>query len=393
MKNAQQKYRLLWQICLSLGAVGILLGLLLRYYFVQPMGFNFRYVLHAHSHIMLLGWLFNGLLLLLYQKWLPEIPKLHYRLFLGLQVCVLGMLLSFPFQGYALYSIIFSTLHILLSYVLLWKFWKHSRGHNLAGQLVRIGIFFHFLSTLGPYALGPLMANDMRSSPWYDQAIYFYLHFQYNGSFFFWLLALVVQKWQKAAVKWPAHTFVWLMSLGAILTLAHNLEYSFDSLWINLAGATGALLQIAGGIVLFRQLDYRLVRRSGLLILTAVAIKWVFQIFGSFPAFADPIAGDRFLLITYLHFIFLGIYTPFIWQQLLPAGAKIFKSSYWLLFILTEAALVLPALKYVQFSSAWMSFIFSLYAALALVWLAIVLRIWNHRKSIAPPSHNQELSS
>lgn len=362
------KYKILWWFTITFGLIAALLGLLLRFYFIQPLGFNFKFVLHAHSHLMLLGWLFNALLLLLYQQWFEKIPKNHFFLFLLLQLCVFGMLCSFPFQGYALFSIIFSTLHIWASYVLLWKFWKHSRGHGFEGQLVRIGIIFHFLSTLGPYSLGPLIANGFRGSGWYDQAIYFYLHFQYNGSFFFFFLALIWQFWKKNQAQMKAKLFLWLMGIGAVLTWAHSLEYSFYFWWINAAGLLGSFLQLGGGIMLFQNLDRRKVSRNGLIILSFIALKWLFQLLGSAPEIGEFVSQQRFLLIAYLHFIFLGIYTPFIWQRLLPHKAAMLKNFYWIFFLSTELILACIGAGVIPASFVWLSILFSVYALLIVCW-------------------------
>lgn len=379
MSTTDAKYKILWRFTIGFGLVAALLGLLLRYYFISPLDFNFKFVLHAHSHLMLLGWLFNALLLLLYQKWVSQLPKIHFALFLALQISVLGMLFSFPFQGYALFSILFSTLHIWISYVLLWKFWKNT-PNSLDGKLVRVGIVFHFLSTLGPYALGPLMANGFRGSDWYDQAIYFYLHCQYNGGLFFFLLALIWQGWRRAQPKLNNNLFIGLMVGGALLTWAHSLEYSFSSWWIFASGLLGSTLQLMGGIMLFRNLDYRKVSRNGLIILTFLALKWIFQLFGSTPEIAQQVSQQRFLLIAYLHFIFLGIYTPFIWQQLLATKAVFFKNLYWLSFLFTELILALIGMGVLGISTFWQSTLFIGYGALVTSWFGMAFLV----KKITP---------
>src|SRR5690606_18032758 len=110
-----------WVAIILLGIIAALLGLILRLYFTWPMAFNFSYLLHAHSHTMLLGWLLGSLVLLIYRQWNIEMPKTHKGIFYAMILCVVGMLLSFPFQGYAAVSITFSTLHLWLSYVLLFK--------------------------------------------------------------------------------------------------------------------------------------------------------------------------------------------------------------------------------------------------------------------------------
>ncbi len=380
---------LLWKITLASGIIAAFIGVMLRFYFVAPAAYTFKNVLHAHSHLMLLGWLFQALLLLLYRYWQLPIPRSHALLMGGMSLCVAGMLFSFPFQGYAAVSISFSTLHLWLSYVLLIKIWRHFKGRGLAIALLRSGIIMFFLSSLGPYALGPLMANDMQSSPWYQQAIFFYLHFQYNGAFLLFALALIAKKWLNNQ-SWPWQAFLWLFVSGAVLTWAHSLDYSFDAFWINLAGGAGAFLQVIAGIMLFRRLAIKRRTNSQLLLLAILALKLVFQLLGSLPEVADAVAGNRFYLIAWLHFIFLGFFTPFIWSHFHDHSRRFsaLLMAYWLLFLATEVALTLPSLYYIEDFVFWPHLTFALYALLAIVWAALLLLSW--RKLPIPVNHTKE---
>ncbi|WHT39356.1 hypothetical protein QNH98_01180 [Myroides sp. mNGS23_01] len=91
--------------------IAALLGLLLRGAFVFPIeGMTFLYVLHGHSHVALLGWLYLLVYLLLVDQFALENPReerFYRRLFWVTQVAVLGMAVTFPFQGYAAPSIFF----------------------------------------------------------------------------------------------------------------------------------------------------------------------------------------------------------------------------------------------------------------------------------------------
>ncbi len=366
----------LWTITIGFGLIAAVIGLSLRYFFVSPLSFNFQFVLHAHSHLMLLGWLFNALLLLIYRQWNIEMPSVHRKLFLGLGFCVLGMLLSFPFQGYALFSILFSTLHLWVSYVLLFKIWKLTFNKGLPGKLVKVGIVFFLLSTIGPYSLGPMMANNMHDSPWYTQAIFFYLHFQYNGAFFFFMLAFIVEKWLKSNSNLNENTFVGLMTTGAILTWSHTLDFSFDFIWLNAVGGLGSVLQMIAGWMLFKNIHTNKLKGFTLLISGMLAAKLTFQLFGSIPAIADAAVENRFYLIAWLHFVFLGIFTPFIWENLKHhiQGYSRLMLFYWLFFFSTEAVLVVPSLYHVEGFTYWPIITFCLYAGLVFVWVLLGIK-------------------
>jgi len=362
-----------WSLTVYLGIIAALIGLLLRSYFVWPQAFNFRFMLHAHSHAMLLAWLLGALILIIYQQWEIKLSQSTKILFNGLALSVVGMLCSFPFQGYAAISISFSTLHLWLSYALFYRLFRALKNRGPSAKLLRTGILLFYLSSLGPYCLGPLMANEMQSSPWYDQAIYFYLHFLYNGSFFFFLLAIIVHKLKLFSDEKEFQHFYLPMLWGSIFSYALNLEYSFDQSWIYLLAALGSSAQLYAGIRFIKAVFRIRISNHLKLILFLLFFKWIFQILGSTPLIAEQIQFNRFLLIAYLHFIFLGIYTPFIWEMLkrrIPAFNK-WMIAYWLLFILSEIALIAPSLKLIPGFQSWPILTFYIYAGLVSIWLIL----------------------
>ena len=83
-------------------------------------------MVHAHSHIALLGWVYVALTTLLHYGFVKDASNTTYnRVFWSTQGTLIGMLLTFPFQGYALFSIIFSTLFLIMSYGYTYHFWKN----------------------------------------------------------------------------------------------------------------------------------------------------------------------------------------------------------------------------------------------------------------------------
>ena len=100
--------------------ITVLLGFSLRMSYVTDAFFNVRHVTHSHSHVGLLGWIYTILTSLICQYFLKEEDRKPYRiLFLCTQVTILGMLFTFPFGGYYLYSIIFSSLFVLWPMVII----------------------------------------------------------------------------------------------------------------------------------------------------------------------------------------------------------------------------------------------------------------------------------
>src|SRR5699024_11252073 len=75
-------------------------------------------VLHAHSHLAILGWAFLGtLIIFLSIQWDDNKRKKEAKaISVTLFITSLDMFIDFLYQGYGLVSIILSTLHIALEY-------------------------------------------------------------------------------------------------------------------------------------------------------------------------------------------------------------------------------------------------------------------------------------
>src|SRR3970040_646271 len=98
------------------------------------------------------------------------------------------MIVSFIMKGYRLVSIILSTASILVSYVFGYRFIKDLKlldDDLLAKSWFKAAIFFNIISSLGTFYLAYMMASKNFVQDWYLSSIYYYLHFQYNGWFFF----------------------------------------------------------------------------------------------------------------------------------------------------------------------------------------------------------------
>lgn len=338
------------------GILGAFLGLITRYLFVDnSFGYPIKFIIHSHSHVMLLGFLFNTLSVFIWQHFTDGIDKLSYKIYLFMQIAVAGMLVAFILQGYAFYSILFSTLHLWLSYVFVVRIWKRLRDTSSNSRLIKIGIVFHFVSSIGPYCLGPLMAFEMQESPWYQQAIFFYLHFQFFGILFLWLLATFLKKTNKSL----SNLQVTLLTLSVIGLYAHSLNYSFNYWLINSIGGLSASILV---FVLFSLVKHssRFTLKQNVTFYTLLLLSIIY-ILGSFPFFASMVVDNHFVLIAWLHFLFLGLYTPFIWLQFSQKTYPIIWIIYTLSFVISELILIFPNEAYQIFNTSIMQLLFYVY--------------------------------
>lgn len=344
----------LWIFPLMFGIIGSLIGLILRYAFTGSISaFPFKNFLHSHSHVMLLGFIFNGLMIMVWKYFTEGIDKWSYRYYLILQGCVLAMLIAFLIEGYAFYSILFSTIHLWISYVLLIRLWKRIKEKNTLTQFVKFGIIFHFISSLGPYILGPIMIMEMNNSPWYQQAIFFYLHFQYFGIFFVWMLAILFNKSNIILSK--NYSLAIIFSL--VLLFTHSLDYSFDHYIINIIGFVASLFLFL--VLLKLKIGLFDVQKKYDIMFGIILLIAFLNIIGSIPIVANLVVESRFLLIAWLHLIFLGMYIPFIWISFKTKINSITWYIYTFFIVMTEVCLVFPGFisKVSPISLMWLLFI------------------------------------
>ena len=335
-----------------------LLGILLRLFFISPIPGNFRFIVHAHSHIALLGWVYIGLVTLIYKMYYTGIErsKNYKRIFWFTNFTIIGMLVTFPFTGYALFSITFSTLFLFASYFLSWFFLKnipvHYRSSN-SYKCIKASLIFLVFSSIGPWAIGGVMATLGNTSIWYKLSIYFYLHFQYNAWFILAITGIFFYLLEKAGLSINTkdfRTFYLLLISGIILSLFLSV------LWVNpplifyiLAGA-GALLQIAALGKFFilispawRSLKNQISPFVKLLFKIAalfLIIKVLMQLLTALPFFASLSFKYTDFVIGYLHLVFLGIISIMLFAFLIQFGLLKLKRKIFLLyftgFILSE---------------------------------------------------------
>ncbi|GAB3558946.1 hypothetical protein GCM10027577_50860 [Spirosoma fluminis] len=371
------------------------IGVLLRYQLVWPITeLNYTFLLHTHSHVVLLGWTFNALYLAVVNTFVESGKSVAYRrVWIGLQLAVLGMLTFFPMQGYAAGSIAFSTLHVFISYYLAWRVWQDVRwDRRLSTRLLRWGLLFLVASTLGPYALGVLKARDLQESIWYNLAIYFYLHFLYNGWFVFGCLALLF-RWTEQrglALTQPTERRLVAVLVGSCIgTTALSALWTNPPLLVWLLSGLSAFVQAGVGAWLIRWLlahrrqvsepldsnAYRLFR----LALFSFCLKLSLQLLSALPWAAAWTFQQRHLVIAYLHLVFIGFVTFFLlaWalqRKTLRWSTGAFGATI-LFFTLTEGGLVIESVlqkggSYLPYFGEIMLLLsVGLWAGVVLLWL------------------------
>lgn len=233
------------------------------------------------------------------------------------------MLATFPVQGYGEYSIAFSTLFLIASYWFTYFFITNTAigdRQKFSYRCVRTSLYYLVLSSIGPWALGAIMITLGNESIWYRIAIYYYLHFLYNG----WailavcgMLLYILEQYQLSPSVKELQRFYWLMNASIILT------FFLSVLWTNPAsmyyglGILGIILQlIAFGIFYqffgrhWSQLTFHITPLTARLLqlaATVFVIKLALQTLSSLPFFAHLAYSVVDFVIGYLHLVFIGV--------------------------------------------------------------------------------------
>ncbi len=325
------------------------IGLILRYKIVYSLPFiDQKHLLHAHSHFAFTGWVTQILMTLIVYSLSKQNNNnlfLKYRvLLIANLVSAFGMLFSFAVQGYSFISISFSTLSIMVSWVFAIQIWKEINNlstKNISAHWFKIAVLLNAISSIGAFALAFMMANKIIHQNWYLLSVYFFLHFQYNGWFFFACMGLIMNKIYVLETDTnKMKTIFWIFAISCIPA------YFLSVLWLKLQlgfyilVVLSALAQLMGWgifIQVFRNSRKALFINLNnyakwLLILStlAITIKLLLQLGSTIPSLSELAYGFRPIVIGYLHLILLGAISLFIIgfsfaEELLPANKLIIK--------------------------------------------------------------------
>lgn len=297
------------------------MGLWIRLAPWVELPWEYRNMIHAHSHVALLGWAFNILLLALIERFLgPAWLRRGYRrkVFWSMQILVGLMLIFFAREGYAAVSITASSLHIVGSYWLILAMARNAGAFQRAETpqmlLFQNALIALALSSLGPWALAVISAQGGAGTPLYDSAIYWYLHFSYNGWLTLGWLA-VAMHWAMPRIKsWSA-----LQQRGLVLFIATTyasyllslLEFDLGTAWVSGASAIGLLHLISWFMMIYplwplRHQMPQSIRGWTVAAGAIVSLKIAAQFFSTMPGIMEWAFHQRDIIIAYIHWTFLG---------------------------------------------------------------------------------------
>ena len=307
------------------------LGVLMRY----KIGFEFPYLdqkhlQHSHSHFAFSGWVSHTLMTLmvyyLQNKTVDFQVEKYRKIIIANLIISYVMLVSFIIEGYGLISIIASTASILISYVFGYYYIKDLRKIDsdlLSINWFKAAILFNVISSFGTFYLAYMMATKDIVQDYYLSSIYYFLHFQYNGWFFFGCMGLIFAFLNLKKSENPFYeTSCKLFAFSCIPA------YFLSTLWLDLPVWIYGITVIAAIVQVFAwfKLLYILIPakkeflknfppllRYILLIATlALSIKLLLQLGSTIPVISDLAFGFRPIVIAYLHLVLLAVISLFL---------------------------------------------------------------------------------
>ena len=306
-------------------------GILLRYLQTSFIGgLNYKFLLHTHSHIALLGWVYIALILAIVNSIRFSEPNLNNagfrRILWFTNITVVGMMISFPVQGYGVVSITFSTLFLFASYWFVGWFFANvkSKPLTIGAKFIRSGLIYLVISSFGPWALGPIMVIGESHSDWYYMAIYFYLHFLYNGFFVMSIFGLVFYMLDRQGIAYPqssARKVYVYTNISIVPAFILSALWMQPNILLYVLGGGAAILQIIAFLIFYPVLrtfmksitSNNWVKIPFFIVFFSYAIKILLQAISSLPTVADFIYNtSQYTAIGYLHLVLLGFTSLFL---------------------------------------------------------------------------------
>lgn len=305
-------------------------GVLMRFKIAFELPFLIQKNLqHAHSHFAFTGWVSQLLMVLMVRYLSTHIDQskmTKYNLLFWANIIVSYiMLVSFVLQGYGLFSILFSTLGIFIFVWFSIWFYKDSKSipaHSLSKNWFLVALFFGVLSSLGTFALAFMMATKNVPQDLYLSSVYFFLHFQYNGWFWFACIGLYVSFLDVNLVNIRQNDIVFKLFASSCIP-----AYLLSVLWLDLPTWLFVVVVIAALVQIYAW--FRLVKMSTCIfelnpqissflkfifkgIAFCVTLKLFLQFGSIFPTISKLAFGFRPIVIAYLHLVLLAIISGFL---------------------------------------------------------------------------------
>jgi hypothetical protein len=307
-----------------------ILGVIMRY----KIGFELPIVNQKNLQLAHSGFAFSGFISIVIMslmvktnlKWLSasQIKFLESQISLSLFSAYIACI-ALIFWGYGVFSVVFQVAGLLFNMLYIIAFIKTLHQHpnkDTANWYKAAGIFF-FISVFASFWLIYMLFSGNKTQHSYLGATYWFLHFQYNGWFFFACIGLFFQWLDQMNIdtKLNRTTFLYF----AISCIP---AYGLSALWLNLPVwmyvlvVISAILQCIGVIkffsIVFNKRVVNAIHQNPVVKLLfifsfgALLVKILLQMGSTIPFLSKLAFGFRPIVIAYLHLVLLAFTALFL---------------------------------------------------------------------------------
>ena len=315
------------------------LGFILRSKILFSIPFlDYNRLLDAHFHFAFGGWVTLALAMLLIYDVLPagrsERPVYRWLL-IGILAASWMLLISSPLPANSIGASIFSTIFILVTYAFAWVYIADIRKAPVSKTVKLLAIsalVCMVLASVGIFTLAYLYATKSLSMFAYRDALYTYLHLEYNGFFTLAVFAILFQRLEhkmSSGAKQKAYEFSVMLCASTIPSLFLTYLWRDPNEIYRVIAICGSITLLLSFVLLIRFIfSLRevytsfspIVRNMLLLSVSSFALKIFLQSFTLFPAVGNAVFGDRPVIIGFLHLVFLGFVTLFLMATFAESG-------------------------------------------------------------------------
>lgn len=316
-----------WLTAISLMIVlTILSGITLRWIYVAPIKWlAFTNLLHAHSHLAILGWVYLAIIALFYFLFVQkeQRTKTATILFIMTAAITVVMFFAFIYEGYALFSIASSSLHVLATYAFFIYFFRlvknnDSPHRSISGLYIKGSVFFLIVGSLGPWLLAYWNGAQLPKNFFYDILVHTFLHFEINGWITLAILGILLYLLDREGGLQRTPIFriaFWFYSISLLPGLVLNVDWTQGSMALFPVALIGWVLKMIGvSLVLFGLIKHTtwmrsFTRWSKLFLIVAIVSlfgKTLVEFGNTIPSLIDFSMGTRNVVIGYLHLGLIG---------------------------------------------------------------------------------------
>ncbi len=352
---------------------------------------NYNHLLDAHAHFSFGGWATLILMVLFLHELLPK-PLGNqpiYQWFLGgVAILAWGMLISFSIWGSGLISESLSLIFVLLTYifgsVLIRDICKAKLNASIT-LLAVSSIICLILSSSGVITISYINYSKSLDFILYRDALFTYLHFQYNGFFTLAVFALLFNHiHQRSSLNAVKH--IRMFSIVACISVLPSLFLSYlwqdPNIWFRIIAITGSLLLLfcfylfLVSVISLKPIyneEKPVIRFLISISLGAYMLKIVLQSFTVFPMIGNAIFGIRSVIMAFLHLVFLAFVSLFLLTYLTKINVLKEKISFTRIALIVFAIAVI--LNEVLLSSQGLANLFMAGSSLFLwlLWITAIL--------------------